>query len=156
MVHVIHEIICGNHFITIHYLIWKNDFKFNVAWDSCIDWKSNALHWEKKKKAKTFYNVAVYLPPRVYSRGRYVGDYSPFILEKCLLVLIYCVYDVLRSTSVSARHPWDLQENALSTDWLHRFHTQTVHWKQFSETSIDHDISWLIMLFHDWLSFRSI
>ncbi len=30
------------------------------------------------------------------------------------------------------------------------------HWKQFSETMIDHGISWLIMVFHDWLSFRSI
>ncbi len=29
----------------------------------------------------------------------------------------------------------------------------TFHWKQFSETTIDHDISWLIMVFHDWSFF---
>ena len=28
-----------------------------------------------------------------------------------------------------------------------------LHWKQFSETMIDHDISWLIMLFRDWSFF---
>ncbi len=27
------------------------------------------------------------------------------------------------------------------------------HWKQFSETMIDHGISWLIMVFHDWSFF---
>ena len=45
---------------------------------------------------------------------------SFLVFTMCLQVCIVCNFSCLCKT------PWDLGENTLCTDWLHRFHTQTV------------------------------
>ena len=46
---------------------------------------------------------------------------------------------------LGARHNMEFEEVRLIA--------HIYHWKQFSEIMVDHSVSWLIMMFHDWSFF---